>query len=96
MVEAVLAVWLFTGGMVPFARTLSEAMQSIEPDAVVADFTWSAPGLVAEQRRLPYANICHTGLMYRGPGIPPFGSGLPIGRAREWGMPRGWRAGLGR
>ena len=49
------------------------------PDAMVVDFSLLGACLAAEIVDIPYAMVYHSGLPFRGPGIPPFGSGLPIG-----------------
>jgi len=67
------------------ARATGEVQDDIRPDVVVSDFTFPAACLAAEARNIPFVVIYHAGLCYDGPGIPPFGSGLPIGG--EWG----WR-----
>ncbi len=46
----------------------------------MSDFTFPGAGLAAESKGVPYIVIYHAGLCFKGGGIPPFGSGLPIGK----------------
>jgi len=72
---------LFAGGVVPTARDIIRRMERQRPDVMVLDFTFHAGQLAAEKLGIPYVSIYHSGLPFRGPGVPPFGSGLPIGTA---------------
>ncbi|MFQ5593006.1 MAG: glycosyltransferase [Anaerolineae bacterium] len=81
--ETFLAVKLFLGGLSHYARATGQVMDELRPAAVVSDFSFVGASLAAESRAVPYVAIYHAGLGFKGPGIPPFGSGLPIGG--EWG-----------
>jgi MGT family glycosyltransferase len=80
------AAKLFTAGLEQQAKALVEHLRSAPPDAVVTDFTFFAAAMAAEKLEIPYAAVYHSALPFRGPGIPPFGSGLPIGSGPgpEW------------
>ena len=82
-VETFMAVKLFFSGLYHYARTLGQVLDELQPDAVVSDFAFPGACLAAESRDTPYIVIYHAGLCFKGTGIPPFGSGLPIGEA--WG-----------
>jgi UDP:flavonoid glycosyltransferase YjiC (YdhE family) len=83
-VETTLAMQLFTCGILHYARQLQPHLEELKPDAAVVDFSFPGAFLAAEARGIPWVSIYHAGLMYRGPGIPPFGSGLPIGGSWGW------------
>ncbi|MBI3926404.1 MAG: glycosyltransferase family 1 protein [Armatimonadetes bacterium] len=83
--ETLLACNLFLGDSGHYARAVGRVTDEVGPAAIVADFAFPGGHLAAEARGLPYATVYSAGLAYRGPGIPPFGSGLPIGE--DWG----WR-----
>lgn len=82
-VETFLALKLFFCGLSHYARAVGDVLDELQPDAVVSDFAFIGACLAAESRNTPYVIVYHAGLSFKGPGIPPFGSGLPIGRA--WG-----------
>ncbi len=81
--ETSFAVALFTRGVPYYAEALSKIIAQHSPAAVVADFTFPGAALAAEAADVPYATVYHAGLSFPGPGVPPFGSGLPLGE--EWG-----------
>lgn len=83
-IETFLASKFFFAGTLFYARSIIKVLEKLQPDAVVYDFTFPAAGLAAESRNIPFVNIYHAGLCFPGPGIPPFGSGLPIGG--NWGQ----------
>ena len=62
-------------------RAVGHILDELQPDMVVSDFAFPGACLAAESRSIPYTVIYHAGLCFKGPGIPPFGSGLPIGEA---------------
>ncbi len=90
-VETAWAARMFFAGLVPLARSLLPVIDELKPAAVVSDFGFPAAGLAAEIRGLPHAVVYSAGLVFAGPGIPPWGSGLPIGEAPGWrGRVFGW------
>jgi len=76
---------LFTSGMVGTTRHILRSLEQQPVDALVVDFFFH-PGLfAAEKLGLPFVSLYHSGLPFRGPQVPPFGSGLPIGdRGPAW------------
>jgi len=66
-----------------FTRAVRHVLDELQPAAVVSDFSFPGACLAAESRGIPYTVIYHAGLCFKGPGIPSFGSGLPIGG--DWG-----------
>jgi UDP:flavonoid glycosyltransferase YjiC (YdhE family) len=69
-------------------RDHEEVCAAWKPDAVVCDITmWGPTVVLRETRRLPVA-VCSfaPGCMIPGPGVPPWGLGLP--------SPRGWKSRL--
>ncbi len=83
--ETAFALRMFSAGLIPYARALGPILAEHAPEAVVTDFAFPAAGLAADVRGVPYVVVYSAGLALPGPGIPPMGSGLPIGG--EWG----WR-----
>lgn len=83
--ETFVAFLQFFGGLAHHARAILPILDELRPAAVATDFTFLGAGLAAEMRGIPYVTVCHAGLSFKGDGIPPFGSGLPIGE--EWGWP---------
>jgi len=81
--ETAIALHAFTASTGPHARAVAKLCERERIDGVVADFTFAGAQLGAELRRLPFATVYHAGLGFPGPGVPPFGSGLPIGE--PWG-----------
>jgi len=77
------ATKIMFGRLTFIARKFGRVLDEIRPDMVVSDFTFPGACLAAEMKDTPYVTIYHAGLCFKGPGIPPFGSGLPIGEA--WG-----------
>ncbi|MEW6368350.1 MAG: glycosyltransferase [Acidobacteriota bacterium] len=77
--ETWFAAHAFYSGLRLTGRAFQGIIGRVRPDAVVCDFAYIGAGLAAETRGIPYALIYHAGLSFRGPGIPPFASGLPIG-----------------
>jgi len=70
------------------ARNVIRVLERLEPDMVVVDFTFPGACIASEKLGMPFTVIYHAGLCFKGPGVPPFGTGLPIGG--EWG----WRGRL--
>lgn len=62
-----------------FTRAVGDVIDEIQPEVVVSDFAFPGACLAAESRKKPCVVIYHAGLCFKGPGIPPFGSGLRIG-----------------
>lgn len=79
--ETFMSVELFFSGLGHYAREIGKVLDQVRPETVVADFLFPSAFLAAEAREIPYALIYHGSLCYAGEGVPPFGSGLPIGRA---------------
>lgn len=78
-VETFAAARLFSQGLRHYAQAVGRLLDSLPGAVVVADFTFPGAFLAAESRGAPWAAVYHAGLSFPGPGIPPFGSGLPIG-----------------
>jgi MGT family glycosyltransferase len=70
---------LFLGGIESCARDILRRLERQRPDVMVIDFAFFAAILAAEKLQIPYVSVYHSGLPFRGPAVPPFGSGLPIG-----------------
>ncbi len=81
--ETYLAMKGMSGGIVHYAKVIGGLIDEVCPEVVVADFSFPGAYVAAESRHVPYAVVYHVGLSFKGPGIPPFGSGLPIGE--HWG-----------
>jgi MGT family glycosyltransferase len=77
--ETRFAMQVFSAGLEHYARAIGRVISEWAPDVVVSDCTFAGAMLAAEWRGVPFAAVYHTGLSFPGPGIPPFGSGLPIG-----------------
>ncbi|NUM48534.1 MAG: hypothetical protein HUU38_27830 [Anaerolineales bacterium] len=77
--EIVHAINLFSQGIDHYTRQILKFIQRYAPDVIVTDFAFPASRVAAEIANIPYVVIYHSGLPFRGEGVPPFGSGLPIG-----------------
>jgi MGT family glycosyltransferase len=77
--ETYYAFRLFTLGLPHYAREVARVLEEHPADAVVYDFAFRGAALAAEMRGLPSICVYSAGLCLPGPGIPPLGSGLPIG-----------------
>lgn len=77
--ETVHAFSMFYSGIEHYTAHVLKYIKKYKPDILVTDFAFPAASLAAEIANIPYAVIYHSGLPFRGHGIPPFGSGLPIG-----------------
>ncbi|MBK7050651.1 MAG: hypothetical protein IPH54_07575 [Rhodoferax sp.] len=77
--ETIHAFNMFFLAVEHYARCVLRFVERYKPDILVSDFAFPAASLAAEIAGIPYAVIYHSGLPFRGDGIPPFGSGLPIG-----------------
>lgn len=93
--ETTLAMISFFSGLEFYARALAPALDEVKPDAIVSDFAFPGAMLAADVRGIPHAVVYSAGLAFAGPGIPPFGSGLAIGRdsglrGRCLGVIAGW------
>ncbi len=73
------AVGLSATSLEHFAGCLTASIARDRPDVIVTDFGFLASSVAADAAGIPYATVFHSGLPFRGEGIPPFGSGLPIG-----------------
>lgn len=81
--EALHAYDLFTTGLIHYTRHILKLIEIHRPEVMVTDFAFPATSLVADVAKIPYVFIYHSGLPFRGKGIPPVGSGLPIGSDDE-------------
>jgi MGT family glycosyltransferase len=81
--EVVYAVGLMAKGIVPYTRRILRFLEGDRPEVIVSDFAFPAAGLAAEITSIPFAVLYHSGLPFHGEGVPPFGSGLPIGAGPE-------------
>jgi len=82
--ETFFAARQFFNGLGHYTQAATRILDDIHPAAVVTDFGFLGPGLAAEAQQIPYVLIYHAGLSFKGEGIPPFGSGLPIGEPWGW------------
>jgi MGT family glycosyltransferase len=73
------ALNIFSEGIEHYTRQILKLIEIYHPDVLVTDFAFPATSLAADIAKIPYVVIYHSGLPFRGKGIPPFGSGLPIG-----------------
>ena len=78
--EIKLALGLFSMGLEHYTRHVLKAIETHQPDVLVSDFAFLAASIAAEVAGLPCVQVYHSGLPFRGEGIPPFGRGLPIGQ----------------
>ncbi|MDH5493286.1 MAG: glycosyltransferase [Myxococcales bacterium] len=94
----VAAAGMFSG-LVGYARQCARLIEARGVDVVVSDMGFHGSMLAAELAQIPFALVWTAGLSLPGPGIPPFGSGLPIGTPpAEWPSWLRWleRRGQGR
>lgn len=77
--ETRMALRLFTAQVQTLARRIVPVIRRTGAATVVADFALPGAHVAAEAAGVPFVTIYHAGLAYRGPGVPPLGSGLPIG-----------------
>ncbi len=77
--EVIHALNILLEGIEHYTRHILKFIEIYQPDVLVTDFAFPAAGLAADIAKIPYVTIYHSGLPFRGKGIPPFGSGLPIG-----------------
>ena len=77
--ESRIALKLFTAGVEGTTRDILRRLERQPADVLVADFAFYPALLAAEKLGVPFVAVYHSGLPFRGPGIPPWGSGLPIG-----------------
>ncbi len=88
------ALRLFASGMLGTTKHILRRLERRPADVLVADFFFFPAQLAAEKLGIPYVNIYHSGLPFSGPGVPPFGSGLPIGSPEDarWAEARAFEA----
>jgi len=77
--ESRIALKLFTAGAEATTRDILRRLERQPADVLVTDFAFYPAIFAAEKLGLPWVAVYHSGLPFRGPGIPPWGSGLPIG-----------------
>jgi MGT family glycosyltransferase len=77
--EVIHAFNMFSKGLEHYTRHILNLIEKYHPDVLVTDFAFPATSIAADITKIPYVVIYHSGLPFRGKGIPPFGSGLPIG-----------------
>ncbi len=77
--ETRFAMDLMNRGVGVYTRFLLDYLSSHDFDVIVSDFTLTAGHVAAEKKGIPCAVVFQAGLAFRGKGIPPFASGLPIG-----------------
>jgi MGT family glycosyltransferase len=77
--ESRIALELFTSGAVSTTKDILRRLERQPTEVLVADFAFFPAALAAEKLGLPWVAVYHSGLPFRGPGVPPWGSGLPIG-----------------
>jgi MGT family glycosyltransferase len=83
--ETAWAFGMFFQGLERDAWHILQEIDRFRPDVLVADFAFPAASIAADFAKIPYALLYHSGLPFRGDGIPPFGSGLPIGYGKTTG-----------
>ncbi|MBI5354542.1 MAG: hypothetical protein HZB50_18025 [Chloroflexi bacterium] len=77
--EVLHAFNMFSQGLEHYTKHILKLIEIYRPDVLVTDFAFPATSIAADITKIPYVVIYHSGLPFRGKGIPPFGSGLPIG-----------------
>jgi len=77
--EVIHAFNMFSEGLEHYTHHILKLIETYRPDVLVTDFAFPATSIAADITKMPYVVIYHSGLPFRGKGIPPFGSGLPIG-----------------
>jgi MGT family glycosyltransferase len=77
--ELQVAARFFTAGLGTVVSAILQHARRLPPDVLVSDFAFAGASIAADVLRIPYAMVYHSGLPFRGEGIPPMGSGLPIG-----------------
>ena len=70
---------LMSRGTGYYTRHILRYLEQNEFDVLVSDFALPASHIAAEITGTPCAVVFHSGLPFKGDGVPPFGSGLPIG-----------------
>lgn len=81
--EVTYALNILLKGIEHYTGHILKFIETYQPDVLVTDFAFPAASLAADIAKLPYVTIYHSGLPFRGKGIPPFGSGLPIDSDNE-------------
>ena len=69
--ESRIALKLFTAGVEATTRDILRRLERQPADVLVTDFAFYPALLAAEKLGLPWAAVYHSGLPFRGPGIPP-------------------------
>ncbi len=75
------ALDIFSSGLEHYTRHVLKQIERERPDILVTDFGFPASSLAADIAQIPFVTVYHSGLPFRGEGIPAFGSGLPIGES---------------
>lgn len=70
---------LMSRGMGHYTRHIVNYLEQDDFDVLVSDFAFPASHIAAEITGVPCAVVFHSGLPFKGDGVPPFGSGLSIG-----------------
>lgn len=81
--EVALSMNMFSQGIKYYTGKILKAIERVRPDILVADFAFFSAHLAAELAGIPCVVIYHSGLPFKGKGIPPFGSGLPFAQSDE-------------
>ena len=76
--EFALVADLFTKGTKYYTEKILKLIDRIKPDVLVSDFAFIPAHIAAEVANIPCVVVYHSGLPFRGRGIPPFASGLSI------------------
>lgn len=77
--EFMFAIEISSIGIEKYTHSIIKYIQKNKPDVMVTDFTFYPAYIAAEYSNIPCATVYHSGLPFKGPLIPPFASGLPIG-----------------
>lgn len=83
-VETEYAINMFSDCLYEYSKVIEEIVLKEKPNAIVNDFFFMAPYIVAEKYDIPSITVYHSGLPFSGDGVPPFGSGLAINGRWGW------------
>ncbi|MCR3761565.1 hypothetical protein KYB31_21560 [Clostridium felsineum] len=82
--ETQYAMNVFSDCLYKYSKLIEGIVLREKPDVIANDFFFFPPYIVVERYDIPCVTIYHSGLPFRGDGIPPFGSGLDING--NWGV----------